>query len=210
MIERSFNVRTAIMSPRTKEQIEEIRSRTKHAIMVSALELFCNGGYHGTTVNMIAKKAGVSTGLMYNYFRGKDELLEEIIREGMEIIESPFMKASTTYDSKLRIAAMIDGIFEIMIDEDPHFWRLYLRMLMQPGLPESATKLFSTFLSRIFDELESTFQDLGSPDPAVEARIFSALSDGLMLHYWLAKKEFRLDALKDIILRRYVGIKHVE
>ena len=173
--------------------------------MVSALELFCQKGYHGTTVNMIAKRAKISTGLMYNYFGSKDELLETIIREGMEIIELPFAKASEPNGSKRRIAEMIDGIFEIMRIEDPHFWRLYLIMLMQPGLPEAASSLFSAFLERIFGELESTFRDLGYADPQAEARIFAALGDGLMLHYWLAKKEFRLDSIKEILLGRYVG-----
>ena len=63
----------------TKEQFEEIRNKSKAAIIEAALELFANNGFHSTSVTQIAKKAGVSKGLMYNYFDSKEALLEAII-----------------------------------------------------------------------------------------------------------------------------------
>ena len=53
--------------PKTKEQFEEIRNKSKAAIIEAALELFANNGFHNTSITQIAKKAGVSKGLMYNY-----------------------------------------------------------------------------------------------------------------------------------------------
>ena len=71
------------MSPRTPKQFEEIREEKKTLIMDVALEHFANEGYHNTTINHIAKHAGISKGLMYNYFESKEELLAEIINRSM-------------------------------------------------------------------------------------------------------------------------------
>ena len=50
-------------------------SNSRQKIINAALFLFAKYGYEKTTIRMIAQKAGVSLGLMYNYFDGKDELL---------------------------------------------------------------------------------------------------------------------------------------
>ena len=67
------------MSPRTPKQFMEIREEKKTLIMDVALEHFANEGYFTTTINHIARHAGISKGLMYNYFESKEELLTEII-----------------------------------------------------------------------------------------------------------------------------------
>nr|MBP9744851.1 helix-turn-helix transcriptional regulator [Saprospiraceae bacterium] len=56
------------MSPRTKEQYTELRSQSKSIIEAAALELFGHQGYMNTSIAQIAQKAGVSKGLLYNYY----------------------------------------------------------------------------------------------------------------------------------------------
>ena len=65
--------------PRTEEQLNQIRKDRKQAIMDTALEVFASHGYESTSISMIAKKAGVSKGLMYNYFESKEDLLAHIM-----------------------------------------------------------------------------------------------------------------------------------
>jgi AcrR family transcriptional regulator len=60
------------MSPRTKQQFEDLRKDRRQAILDAALTVFANNGYHSASVSMIAKEAGVSKGLMYNYFESKE------------------------------------------------------------------------------------------------------------------------------------------
>ena len=54
--------------PRTPEQFEKIREEKRNHIMEVALECFANEGYHSTSISKIAKSAGISKGLIYNYF----------------------------------------------------------------------------------------------------------------------------------------------
>ena len=58
-----------------KEIIQERALKTREKIMAAALELYTEKGYHKTTVDEIAQRAGASTGIAYRYFKNKKELL---------------------------------------------------------------------------------------------------------------------------------------
>ena len=47
----------------------------KKKVILAALDLFSNRGFHATTTAAIAKRAGVSEGTIYKYFRSKEDLL---------------------------------------------------------------------------------------------------------------------------------------
>lgn len=51
--------------------VEERRGQ----IVRAAVKLFSEEGYYTTTIQQIAREAGVSTGLIYQYFRDKDDIL---------------------------------------------------------------------------------------------------------------------------------------
>ncbi len=50
-------------------------SERRGQIVRAAVKLFSEEGYYTTTIQQIAKEAGVSTGLIYQYFRDKDDIL---------------------------------------------------------------------------------------------------------------------------------------
>ncbi len=58
-----------------KIQAEERRLQ----ILDAALEVFAEKSYRGTSIKDIAAAAGMSQGLMYHYFTGKEELLKATI-----------------------------------------------------------------------------------------------------------------------------------
>lgn len=47
-------------------------------IMDSALKLFVEKGFHGTTTAEIAKTAGVATGTLFHYFKTKEQLINQL------------------------------------------------------------------------------------------------------------------------------------
>lgn len=51
------------------------------AILEAALELLVAQGFHNTPMSQVAKKAGVSAGIIYHYFASKEELIHELYRE---------------------------------------------------------------------------------------------------------------------------------
>lgn len=61
----------------------EFQARRK-AILESATRLFARNGYHGTTMNEIAKEAEFSTGSLYNFFQNKEELYFTLMQDKIE------------------------------------------------------------------------------------------------------------------------------
>jgi TetR/AcrR family transcriptional regulator, fatty acid metabolism regulator protein len=53
----------------------------RQLILNAAVRAFARKGYHACRVSDVAAEAGVAYGLVYHYFRSKDELLEGIFRE---------------------------------------------------------------------------------------------------------------------------------
>jgi len=53
----------------------------KQELLSIAMELFLEVGFEKLNVNEIAKKAGVSKGLLYYYFRSKEEILIESVKQ---------------------------------------------------------------------------------------------------------------------------------
>ena len=60
---------TEIREPIQKRSIE-----TKDKIIEAGFDLICNDGYYKTNTSKIAKKAGVSTGIIYQYFKDKRDI----------------------------------------------------------------------------------------------------------------------------------------
>ena len=60
--------------------MEDKKQQRKNAIIECSLELFASKGFYNTTIPDIAKALKMSVGNMYNYFKSKDILAQEVIR----------------------------------------------------------------------------------------------------------------------------------
>lgn len=60
---------------------EREKLKRKREILKSALHLFSRRGFFKTKMDEISEKAMISKGLLYFYFKSKEEILEEIIKE---------------------------------------------------------------------------------------------------------------------------------
>ena len=67
------------MAPRSEEQFAQIREERKHQILDAALHVFAEDSYHGASMSAVAKRAKVSKGLIYNYFKSKEEILVSLV-----------------------------------------------------------------------------------------------------------------------------------
>ena len=119
------------MAPRTQEQFEEIRESRRQQIMDAALELFAKEGFTHCSITQLAQHAGISKGLMYNYFDSKEALLIAIIEEG---INDVLTLADPDRDGVItpgELENMIRQTFSTML-ENLDFWVLYISVVLQP------------------------------------------------------------------------------
>lgn len=80
---------TGIREPKQRRAINK-----KDRIIKAGFELICENGYYNTNTAEIAKKADVSTGIVYQYFNDKHDILMEAIEKYGEDIFFPMLKLS--------------------------------------------------------------------------------------------------------------------
>lgn len=190
------------MSPRTKQQFENIRVERKSHIMNAALELFAMEGYHNSSIHKIAVKAGISKGLMYNYFDNKKDLIRTIIIDGLDRLVDLLDPNRDGSITKEELRLFIELSFEMM-RKDLHFWTLYFSLMTQPQV-----------LNLVHDKLEETlllyqamlgkyFEMLNYEDPETEALIFGALMDGIGLNFIANPDLFPMEKIKNRLIQLY-------
>ena len=185
--------------PRSSEQFDDIRKQKRKLIMETALELFGENGFHATSISQIAKKAGISKGLTYNYFKSKEEILDQIVKTGIDSIYSHFDLNHdgilTTGEFKYFIRKSLD-----VISENKRFWKLYTMLLMQSDLAESVIKKYSDTSASINQTVKKFIESNGSKDPEGDLMIISSLLKGATMFIISAPDYFPVKELEEKII----------
>lgn len=129
------------MSPRTSQQFKEIREEKKALIMGAALEQFANEGYYRTTISNIARHAGISKGLMYNYFESKEALLQAIVEKSVNEATKFFDINRDGYLTEKEFVFFVRKI-PVLLNKERSFWRLLMQLLVQKDVREQLIKTF--------------------------------------------------------------------
>ncbi len=191
------------MSPRTKEQYAKIREDRRELILNTALELFARQGISHTTIDQIAKKAGISKGLIYNYFTSKEILLEEIIKNSFDHLYD-FFDANhddilTTEEMKYFIDQQIR-----MLKQNIDFWKFLYMLLVQPFAEKLVNQMQSELMaSGMWKKVAAYFRNHDFEDPELETWFFHAMLDGIYMNYVFNPDNFPIDRLKELIIQRY-------
>jgi len=188
--------------PRTKEQFEKIREESKSKILKSALELFAKKGYANTSISEIAKSAKISKGLAYNYFESKEKLMEEVIKILFIEIEEMIIILEVTKDPFEKIHKIIDLTIDWLIDNED-FWRLYSTLLLQLETKSIVEKVAGNFMAESLKELEKIFRKTKIKNPALEAKLFGAVLDGISFHILLMGKDYPSNKMRKFLKRKY-------
>lgn len=70
------------------ESRRRARDEKREAVLRAAVQLFLEQGYHRATLNEVAERLNITKPALYNYFRGKDEILFECWAMGQERVDS--------------------------------------------------------------------------------------------------------------------------
>lgn len=70
--------------PRTEEQNEQLREQRREEILLAALKVFAKRGFAATKMSDIAKEAQLSHGLVYHYYKSKEEIFTLLVQQANE------------------------------------------------------------------------------------------------------------------------------
>jgi TetR/AcrR family transcriptional regulator len=141
-------------------------SETEQKILEAARLEFIEKGKAGARMQNIAQNAGVNKALLHYYFRSKDKLYEEVLKETMTKLWSTLhnnLQGTENSGNDLRVLIrMIVTTFINTIKENPECVRMFLRELVDG----------SQTIPRILDQVIASFGNLPQ-------RIFAAMGSGI-------------------------------
>ncbi len=194
------------MAPRTEEQFEEIRVNKKAIIMDTAMELFANEGYHPSSISKIAKKAGISKGLLYNYFESKEDLLVQIMTAGLEEMLSVFDPNNDGILTEEEMANFISEIFT-MLKEKHNYWKLYYAVFLQPIVHNLLKDEYEKILGKFMQMLIDYYREHGIKNPEQEAIMFGCLLDGIAFNYIVNPELFPMESIIETVKEKFCYLK---
>mgnify|MGYP001178156923 FL=1 len=191
--------------PRTPEENDRIRQASKENIRAAAMDLFMKKGYYSTSISDIAKQAGISKGLLYNYYKGKEELLAEMvearIREVVVVMEAAINLDTPSEQIAYIVNNAIDHIYQ-----RPEVHRFYLHLQTQPEADKELIKYSQCIIeenARQFELQCEIFEKMGVNEPRKRSLYFSSALQGIMLMISTYPQKFPIEEIKAQMIREF-------
>lgn len=117
-----------------KREEKNLQSRRK--ILDSALREYAEKGYGLASINTICSAGGISKGILYHYFRDRDELYLTCVRECFEVLTA-YLRARAVLekgDAESGLRSYFDARLAFF-RENPSYLRLFCEATLSPPAP---------------------------------------------------------------------------
>ena len=176
-------------SGRSRSRQQERKAQTRTELVAAARTVFARRGFHGASLEQIAREAGYSTGAIYWHFSGKDDLFLAVFEDyaTVRVREWEDIHEHAEGDLPRRARAYADQWME-RLRRDPEFMVLTLEFLVHawrnPPLREAfgdRAAFGRLALARVLEH-DASAQGIVLPMPAEEiAAVLRELGSGLAL-----------------------------
>lgn len=114
----------------------------REVILEAALDAFADSGYHETSLEQVAGRAGVSKALIYEHFSSKRELYTALLETYVhEMLDTVTTAATAAEPGEARLLAGLNGFFDF-VEERRDAWRLLIRHRASDDVADSFERLF--------------------------------------------------------------------
>jgi len=190
------------MCPKTKEQFELIRENKKEQIIRAAIECFGTQGFYSVTISQLAKHAGISKGLLYNYFSGKEDLLKHIFYSISHDFIGFLDPNGDGILEKHELFEYFDKLFDFLQKNIP-LGKLYIAIFSQPSVLMILNEEIQAASRQPLAMITRYFESQGYEDPELEVAFLSTLFTGMMSEFLTDPEHFPLEKIKTRIKNMY-------
>ena len=129
----------------------------KRTLILCATEaLLAQHGFHGLSMQMVAKQAGVAAGTIYRYFTDKDDLLVQL---QYHMLERCAHKMTQGLDDAMPVRERFEicwlNLWNMLLQRDANA----LNRAQYENLPRGDSSELCAFKSKIFAQLDRVFTD---------------------------------------------------
>ena len=149
-------MKNIVREPRQERAIEK-----KNKIIKAGYELFSEVGYYGTNTAEIAKKAGVSTGIVYGYFQDKRDILLSVLEIYLEKVSAPLLKRLDGITAPINYSVLAPLILSDVIKTHKANRKMHEALHSLSGSDETVNARFITLEDTITAKIVDKFRNLG-------------------------------------------------
>ena len=149
-------MKNEVRQPRQERSIEK-----KNRIIDAGYQLFSEVGYYGTNTAEIAKRAGVSTGIVYGYFQDKRDILICVLEIYINKVFDPFFKMFDKITLPVDFNALITKIIDQAIKTHKNNRKIHEALHSLAGSDEAVNAQFIALEDQITLKIAEKFNSLG-------------------------------------------------
>jgi AcrR family transcriptional regulator len=197
---------------RNKELNQIIKDERREQILTAALKLFAAKGLAATKMSDLSKNTGISQGLVYHYYRSKEELFTNLVDTAIEKMNSAAVnleKLPLSAKEKIIVAieSLLKGFTENANTSD--FYFIITQTALSDAFPREAKDIIRSknnikydVMRRIFKQgqVEGTVKDYRVSEMAT---LFFSTMNGLALNKAIYGADFIMPD-KNIILGMFL------
>jgi len=201
------------MSPKIVDKDLKVKQ-----IAQASLKLFSKKGYAATSVEQIARAAGIGKGTIYEYFNTKEDIFVAGIREWVDYSENQLAESLKGIEDPIeRLHAVAQMSMELLDPDDPDTARLFSEVIQQAFLEGGAFYKRRSIMNEMYIGmrrlvmdilLEGVSQGIFRPQIAKNAEKLAinllAYLDGLSMHAIFSEGYFDINEQVDFYMQNLI------
>jgi AcrR family transcriptional regulator len=177
--------------PQSPRRRGDKRERTRRALIEAALQVIAEEGFVGSSLEAIARRAGVTRGSIYSNFAGRDELMTAAVA-------SQGMRLDREFGGRLPLRANLRRFAETLLDQFPAGARdgspiieYQLYAMSQPALRAQLAAAYEAMFAKMTEALAAQYEERLVIGAHALALAVQALTMGLVWQFMLTPQEVR-------------------
>jgi AcrR family transcriptional regulator len=170
------------------------------SILAVAKVLFADRGYHGVSVDEIAKRLGVSPAVLYQHFDSKEALYEAVLNEITDRRESYVEAVLSSPDDFASVLRRMTRVYIDSVASDPDYLKMEMHSVLEGAA--SAQQFFDSRWKSFSDYIEVNLKELAplGKTSKTNPRTASLMFQGMVREALYAKCIYHSQRYKDIAL----------
>lgn len=163
------------MGQEVREPKQERSIEKKNRIVQAGFELFSQVGYYNTNTAEIAKRAGVSTGIVYGYFKDKRDILLDVLEIYVKEAFAPVLDMVNNLTAPVNFEDTIGHVLDSAINIHKKYANIHEALHSLSHSDEAVNNKFIALEDEITLAIANKLADLGVKKENLTERIHFAM-----------------------------------
>lgn len=159
-----------------REPIQKRSIEKKERIIEAGFDLICSQGYHNTNTAEIAKTAGVSTGIVYQYFKDKHDILIEGIKLYSNSIFYPMLDIKNMHVTQDNLESVLRKMIKEFINNHKLSQSAHEEIMAMVHSDEQIAEIYHKAEVEITEDLTTLLSNAGFSNDNLKERVHISIN----------------------------------